>query len=67
VEKLDEIAGKEIADNNIIFTPYQLNTLFAAPRPAAPVNDTHATPERAKQNYLSIPLTILRSSTQSMI
>jgi hypothetical protein len=33
---LDEIA-KETADNNIIFTPDQLNTFLAAPRPAAPV------------------------------
>jgi hypothetical protein len=38
---LGEIGVKETADNNIILTPDQLHTFFAAPRPAAPVNRSY--------------------------
>jgi hypothetical protein len=57
---LDEIGAKETSDNNIIFIPDQINTFFAATRPAA-------TPKRAKQNYHSISPTISRFSMQSTI
>jgi hypothetical protein len=38
---LDEIGAKKPADNNTIFTPDQLNTFFAAPRPVVPVNTSY--------------------------
>jgi hypothetical protein len=54
VEKPCEIGAKETADHNIIFTPDQLNTFFAAPRPAAPVNISYT---RASQTELSFNIT----------
>jgi hypothetical protein len=48
---LDEIGAKETADNNIIFTPDQLNTFFAAPRPAAPVNRSYTRTSQAELSF----------------
>jgi hypothetical protein len=48
---LDEIAAKETADNNIIFTSDQLNTFFAAPRPAVPVNRSYTRMSQAELSF----------------
>jgi hypothetical protein len=45
---IDEIGAKESADNNIIFTPDQLNTIFAAPRPAVPVSRSYTSMSQAE-------------------
>jgi hypothetical protein len=49
---LDEIGAKETADNNIIFTPDQLN-FFAAPRPAPPVNKSYTRTSQAELSFNS--------------
>jgi hypothetical protein len=54
VDKPCEIGAKETADNNIIFTPDQLNTFFAAPTPAAPVNRSYT---RTSQTELAFNTT----------
>jgi hypothetical protein len=48
---LDEIVAKETADNNIIFTPDQLNTFCAAPRPATPVNRSYTRTSQAELSF----------------
>jgi hypothetical protein len=48
---LDEIGAKETADNNIIFTPDQVNTFFVAPRPAVPVNRSYTRTSQAELSF----------------
>jgi hypothetical protein len=49
--KLDEIGSKKPADNNIIFTPDQLNTFFTASKPAAPVTRSYTRTSQAELSF----------------
>jgi hypothetical protein len=48
---LDEIRAKNTADNNIIFTSDQLNTFFAAPRPAASLNRSYTRTSQVELSF----------------
>jgi Reverse transcriptase (RNA-dependent DNA polymerase) len=48
---LDKIGAKDSADNNIIFTPDQLNTYFSTPRPSSSTSGNYSRASRAEFSF----------------